>query len=185
MRHLQTLWTDEAGFILSAELVVISTVVVLGLITGLKCVQTALVGEMKDVAGAFDSLNQSYYFTGMHGCWSCDCGYRSFTRGSCFFDQQDSETALPCDIGFAPCRTDLPFSSPAVCPPAIIEGETIIDGCTTPPCDPIVTPDGCTECETPGCTSGCEEQVPILDAAPKNQDGEPPLPADDSSATSA
>ena len=49
MTMLRNLLDDDAGFIISAELVIIATVVVLGMITGLKCVQVAMIGELKDV----------------------------------------------------------------------------------------------------------------------------------------
>ena len=84
---------DEAGFILSAELVVVSTVVVLGLISGLVCIKSAVVGELKDVGEAVGSLNQSYYYSGMSGCRSTWCGIHSQTAGSDFIDYEDGGSA--------------------------------------------------------------------------------------------
>ena len=75
---------DEAGFIVSAELVIVGTVLVLGLITGMACVQEALVGEYKEVAGALRGLDQSYYYSGMQGCVSRRCGVTSWTAGSSY-----------------------------------------------------------------------------------------------------
>ena len=54
------IWNDDAGFIISIELILISTIVVIGLITGLAAVRNAIVSELSDVAGAISSLNQSY-----------------------------------------------------------------------------------------------------------------------------
>ena len=39
---MKALWNDESGMILSAELILIVTIGVLGLVTGLACVQQAV-----------------------------------------------------------------------------------------------------------------------------------------------
>lgn len=62
---LRNLYNDEAGAILSAEFIIIATVVILALITGWNFVQGALVGELADVASAFGSLDQSYSYRGV------------------------------------------------------------------------------------------------------------------------
>ena len=67
-RTVSNLWSDESGFVVTAELVIIATVVVLGLITGLSSVQSAIVFELNDVARAFCSLNQSFITPGFFGC---------------------------------------------------------------------------------------------------------------------
>lgn len=61
-------WTDQSGVIVSAEIVIVATVVVLGLIVGLNALQSAIVFELNDIARAFCSLNQSYWFSGFRGC---------------------------------------------------------------------------------------------------------------------
>ena len=66
-RCLAQLWKDEHGFILSAELVLISTILVLGMIVGLTSLQSSVVGELTDVSGAIRSLNQSYFYKGYSG----------------------------------------------------------------------------------------------------------------------
>ncbi|MEW4529472.1 hypothetical protein [Maioricimonas sp. JC845] len=78
----RALLSDERGFVISAELVLVSTILVVGLITGLTCVQSAIVAELKEVGGAFTRLDQSYSFTGMRGCWTPRCGLTSWTAGS-------------------------------------------------------------------------------------------------------
>ena len=59
------LLNDEAGFLLSAELILISTVLTLGMVVGLSEVSHAINSELFDVASAFDSVNQSYRYDGM------------------------------------------------------------------------------------------------------------------------
>jgi len=83
---LRTLLNDEAGFIVSAELVLIATILVIGLIVGLSQVQHAVVEELNDVAHAIGSLNQGFSYTG----FSAEKGYgrhsstKSETFGSAF-----------------------------------------------------------------------------------------------------
>ena len=55
----KTLWNDEAGFIVSIELILIATIAIIGLITGMTAVRDAVVSELSDVAGAVQDLNLS------------------------------------------------------------------------------------------------------------------------------
>jgi len=94
------LCADEAGVILSAELVLIMTIVVIGLIVGLSEVQDAVVNELNDVGEAIGSLNQSYYY---HGQTSSSHGkLKSFATGSAFGDRMDSCDGNECSISCAP-----------------------------------------------------------------------------------
>lgn len=105
MANLWTaLYVEEAGFVISAELVLVGTVCVLGLVTGLTCVRDAMVAELSDVSDAFRSVRQDFYYTGMHGCDCGPCGCpHSWTAGSCYFD--DTQGA---ELGCTdePCRED-------------------------------------------------------------------------------
>lgn len=56
---LKSLWRDECGFVVSAELVLAGTLGVLGLVTGLSEVSGNVNEELKDVARGV-RLNQSY-----------------------------------------------------------------------------------------------------------------------------
>ncbi|MDA0833678.1 MAG: hypothetical protein O2955_07980 [Planctomycetota bacterium] len=127
MNLLQKLWNDDLGVIISAELILVSTIMVLGLITGMTCLQEAIVGEFKDLAGAFSALDQSYYFKGMRGCFNW-CGRGSRTFGSAFSDNQI--VSIPDDADIVPCPMQ-PVSTPTpTCP---LNLEAPIDGV---PCDP-------------------------------------------------
>jgi hypothetical protein len=79
---LKKLWNDEAGALLSAEFVLLATILVLGAIVGLKAVQEAVVTELADVGAAVASINQSY-------SWFQTTGHSSFTAGSAFSDLGD------------------------------------------------------------------------------------------------
>jgi len=59
---------DEAGFLVSAELILVSTIAILSLVVGLSEVSAAINNELNDVANAFGSINQSFCFRGTAGC---------------------------------------------------------------------------------------------------------------------
>lgn len=86
---LSTFVYDESGVVLSAELVLVATITVLGVIVGLGYVQSSVVSELQDVAAALSSLNQSYGYSGYRGCWKW-WGRTSWTAGSSFWDIYDS-----------------------------------------------------------------------------------------------
>lgn len=100
LRRAGTFWKDDAGFLISAELVIIATLLVIGLVVGLVEVQNAVVSELNDVGEAIGSLNQSYYF---HGHRSIGGGWfggrlKSFTAGSAFVDRTDAGDLNQCSI---------------------------------------------------------------------------------------
>ena len=68
---MQTLFTnlynDEAGFIVSAELVLVATIAVLSLVVGLSEVALNINNELEDVGAAFTCVQQSYCFDGARG----------------------------------------------------------------------------------------------------------------------
>ena len=50
MKLLRKVWADEAGFIISAELVLVATILVIGLIVGMVSLRNQVVEELVDVA---------------------------------------------------------------------------------------------------------------------------------------
>ncbi|WP_025563339.1 hypothetical protein [Psychromonas sp. SP041] len=55
----------EAGFVMTSELLLLSTTIVIGLVVGLTTMRDAVTAEMEDVAEAIGSLDQSYAFDGL------------------------------------------------------------------------------------------------------------------------
>lgn len=55
----------QGGFIISAELALITTILVIGLIVGLVAVRDAVVTELHDIAEAIGELDQSFDFDGI------------------------------------------------------------------------------------------------------------------------
>ena len=79
MNLFAKLWRDEAGVLLSAEAVVVGTVAVVGLTTGLTVVAKSVNEELQDVAFAIRSLDQSYSIPAIEGCGARTAG-SSFTQ---------------------------------------------------------------------------------------------------------
>lgn len=74
MNLFAKLWHDEAGVLLSAEAVVVGTVAVVGLTTGLTVVAKSVNEELQDVAFAIRSLDQSYSIPAIEGCGARTAG---------------------------------------------------------------------------------------------------------------
>ena len=55
---LLKLWKDEQGFIVSAELVLVSTITVLSMLVGLSELSNSINNELIDVSNAFGAVNQ-------------------------------------------------------------------------------------------------------------------------------
>jgi Flp pilus assembly pilin Flp len=75
-------WNEQDGAIVSAELMLVATILVIGAIVGLKSVRDAVVTELADVAQAIANVNQSFSFSGT-------TGHGAFTAGSQFTDNLD------------------------------------------------------------------------------------------------
>lgn len=76
------LMKDEAGFIVSAELVLIATVGVLSMIVGLSEVALNINNELEDVGSAFGSVNQTFMSKGSRG-------HGGASEGGSFRDNSD------------------------------------------------------------------------------------------------
>jgi len=82
MKMFSALWSDEAGFVVSSELILIATLVVIGLIAGLTTIRDQVIGELADVASAVSSVNHDYSFSGI-------TSHSGSTAGTVFNDQLD------------------------------------------------------------------------------------------------
>lgn len=74
--------TEESGVVISAELILFSTLLVIGMLVGLQTVRDAVVRELSDFANAVANTNQSYSFAGV-------TGHHSSTAGSALADVRD------------------------------------------------------------------------------------------------
>jgi hypothetical protein len=78
------LWNDDAGALIATEWVFVVTILVIGLVVGLKSVQKAVVNELVDTANAVGALSQTYHFGGTRGCDGSE------THGSRFSDARST-----------------------------------------------------------------------------------------------
>ena len=110
MRTLRRLWNDEAGFIISSELILVATILVIGVITGLATVRDQVVTELADVAAAISDLDQSYSFGNI-------TGHCSSTNGSNFVDLADF-----CDTAPSQTADGLSAACVVICGGIVEEG---------------------------------------------------------------
>ena len=62
---LKKFMADEAGFVVSSELVLIATMLVLGLLVGMNTLRNSITSELDDVADAIGNINQDYSYAGL------------------------------------------------------------------------------------------------------------------------
>lgn len=79
---IKRLWSEQTGAIVSAEIMLVGTILVLGVIVGLKSVRDSVVTELADVAQAVANVNQSY-------CYSGTSGHAASSGGGHYQDQTD------------------------------------------------------------------------------------------------
>jgi hypothetical protein len=158
----QSLWRDESGFIVSAELVLIATILVIGLIVGMSEVQHAVVAELNDVADAIGSANQSYSYSGFtkrdgwgggwgRGGWGWGGGVHAYTAGSFFVDVQDECDLNQCMLACNPPVAEAPkvgayggyasggYSGGFAIPPAPVPGPAVVPAPAIVPA-PVIVP---------------------------------------------
>jgi len=90
MNILNALKNDENGFVVSAELVLVGTILVLGMIVGLTELSFNVNQELEDLGSGIGGINQTYYFTRASG-------KKGEAVGSTYLDFQD-ECDNSCDI---------------------------------------------------------------------------------------
>jgi len=87
MKCFRRLWNDDAGFIVSAELVLVATILVIGMIVGLVMVRNQVVQELVDISQAIGNLNQSYAFGGIYKLCAAQTGGSAYTDVADFCQQ--------------------------------------------------------------------------------------------------
>ena len=90
MNLLNALKNDNNGFVVSAELVLVGTILILGMIVGLSELSFNVNQELEDVGSAIGGINQTYYYT-------LASGQKGEVHGSTFLDFAD-DCDNACDI---------------------------------------------------------------------------------------
>ncbi|WP_254512714.1 Flp family type IVb pilin [Anatilimnocola floriformis] len=66
MKNLvRKLWKDEGGFVVSVELILIVTILVIGLVSGWTMLRDAVLAELADTANAIGATDQSFEVSGV------------------------------------------------------------------------------------------------------------------------
>ena len=71
---IRKLWNDDCGALIATEWVFVATILIVGMVGGLKAVQSGVEGELTDLANGISGLNQSYSFGGSSGCCASSAG---------------------------------------------------------------------------------------------------------------
>ena len=97
MKMLSRLWAEETGAVVSAEIMLVASILVIGVIVGLKSVRDAVITELADVGQALSNVNQSYTYSGA-------AGHHTFVGGGRFVDNADfCDTLDVSDAGNSKC----------------------------------------------------------------------------------
>ncbi|MFN3157976.1 MAG: branched-chain amino acid aminotransferase [Rubinisphaera brasiliensis] len=91
---IRDLYADEAGFIISSEMVLVGTITVLGMVVGLSEVAFNINQELEDVGSAFGSINQAYSYTGAAG----GKGSSNGSSNNDEWDHGDHDGDVICDV---------------------------------------------------------------------------------------
>ena len=111
MKTLHRLWNEETGAILSAEVMLVASILVIGVIAGLASLRDSVTTELADLAQALANVNQSYSYSGTSGHHVYNGG-GAFTDNTDFCDTysltvfQTAKCVTICSIGVAPAGTD-------------------------------------------------------------------------------
>jgi hypothetical protein len=98
---LHKLYCDDGGAVISAELVLVLSIVVLGVIVGLSEVAIAVNTELNDISNALGALDQSYFVSGFKK--TSDGKNSAFYAGSRWTDAHDDcDKNQSCDLVCGP-----------------------------------------------------------------------------------
>lgn len=99
-----SLWKQQDGVVISAELVLVMTIAVLAMLVGLDSVSDSINHELNDVAGAFGAISQSFSFNGIAHRDRSGCPH-AIASGSSFNDHKDDCDCTPLDGSVGHIRT--------------------------------------------------------------------------------
>lgn len=112
---IKRLWTDETAAIISGDIIMVATTLVIGVMVGLKSVRDAVVTELADVAQAVANHDQSYSFSGVTGHLAASSG-GFFLDATDFCDTSadlDPEAGSKCvNVGELPDVMGIHFDGP-------------------------------------------------------------------------
>ena len=95
----------QRGFIVTIELLLLATILVIGLIVGMTNVRDSVLAELSDVSEAIGNLNQGYTVAAV-----ANLADTAATAGSAFSDLPDTHGLLPIDTGSGNSNTEVIFT---------------------------------------------------------------------------
>lgn len=87
---LQNLFHDESGFVISTELILVSTILVVGIIVGQTTLRDQVVTEFADTADAVSALDQSYLYSEIVVATHGSVAGTTFSDAADFCDDNDN-----------------------------------------------------------------------------------------------
>lgn len=112
------LWKDETGLVISSELVLVATVVLITLIVGLHSITKSIATELNDLSNGFGTVNQSY---ATDGALKAD---HAAVAPAAFADRQDDCDCMPISQPAPVAKIDGSSGVPESTRPGEPEGET-------------------------------------------------------------
>ena len=100
MNPIQKLWDDDSAFVATTDLILISSILIIGTIVGLTTFRDQIVQELGDMSAGVSALNQSYSYASVIVTFN---GQTYSVAGSQFADTTDD------------CDTGDPSGQPAMC----------------------------------------------------------------------
>lgn len=108
-------WNDESGAIISAELAMVMTVVVVSMVAGLSSLRDSVTGELADVGQAFSDMDQSIAVGGINSPSAAVSGF-TFVDDRDFADEQgiagQNNRGLAIRTPMLPLTRDNSFAGP-------------------------------------------------------------------------
>ena len=89
---LRQLWNDEAGLVVSSELVFVTSIAAVGMIVGLSAARDGVTSELADVGDAVTEYNQGYQVASIQGHGASIAGTQ-YLDGTDFCDAADGVAA--------------------------------------------------------------------------------------------
>lgn len=88
MKAIRRFWSEDEGFILSTEAIIILTMLICAAVVGWQSIREALIAELADIGDAIAALDQSFSFSGFMG-HSASCSGSFFSDNRDFCDDSD------------------------------------------------------------------------------------------------
>ncbi len=89
---LRQFWNDEAGIVISTELVFVASITGIGMIVGLSAARDGVTSELADVGQAVNKYNQGYLVDGIRGHGASVTGSQ-FSDNTDYCDNAAADTA--------------------------------------------------------------------------------------------